>query len=106
MTPATGTVWGGQAVTITGTNLANAIVSIGAQSVVPTTVSADHKHLTFRTPLAAAGLAGVRVSTPLGATAQVLNYTLRQVAGPLGDVPALRVDPARERRPAGRRACG
>jgi hypothetical protein len=74
MSPATGTIWGGQSVTITGTNLANAIVSVGAQSVVPATVTADHKHLTFRTPLGAAGLAGVRVSTPLGASAQVLNY--------------------------------
>jgi hypothetical protein len=74
MTPATGSVRGGQTVTITGTNLANAIVSIGAQSAVPTTVTADHKHLTFRTPIGAAGLAGVRVSTPVGASPQVLNY--------------------------------
>ena len=74
LAPATGSVRGGQTVTVTGTNLANAIVSIGAQSVVPATVTADHKHLTFRTPVGAAGLAGVRVSTPLGASAQVLNY--------------------------------
>ena len=74
MAPATGSVQGGQTVTITGTNLASAIVSIGAQSVVPSTVSADHKHLTFRTPSGGAGLAGVRVSTPLGDTQQVLNY--------------------------------
>jgi hypothetical protein len=74
MTPAAGSVRGGQTVTITGTNLANAIVSIGSQSVVPSAVSADHKHLTFRTPIAAAGLAGVRVSTPLGASTQAPVY--------------------------------
>ena len=38
MAPATGSVQGGKNATITGSNLANAIVSIGAQSVVPSTV--------------------------------------------------------------------
>jgi hypothetical protein len=75
MAPAKGSIYGGQTVTISGTNLANAIVSIGAQSVAAATVTADHKHLTFRTPTGSVGVAGVRVSTPLGASAQVLNYT-------------------------------
>jgi hypothetical protein len=74
MSPATGTIRGGQAVTVTGTNLAGAIVSIGPQSVVPASVTADHKHLTFRTPMGAAGVAGVRVTTPLGSSTALLIY--------------------------------
>jgi len=74
MSPATGTIRGGQAVTVTGTNLAGAIVSIGPQSVVPASVTADHKHLTFRTPTGAAGVAGVRVTTPLGSSTALLIY--------------------------------
>jgi hypothetical protein len=64
--PTTGSAWSGQTVTVTGTNLANGIVSVGAQSVVASTVSSDHKHLTFRAPLGGVGLDAVRVSTPAG----------------------------------------
>ncbi|HEX4015417.1 MAG TPA: C1 family peptidase [Frankiaceae bacterium] len=68
--PAAGSVRGGQTVTITGTNLAGAVVSVGSHSVVASTITADHKHLTFRAPAAAAGLAVVRVSTPSGVSPQ------------------------------------
>jgi hypothetical protein len=72
--PASGSVRGGQTVTITGTNLANAIVSIGGHSVVPLSVTSDHKHLTVRTPSAPAGLDPLRVSTPSGVSAQATTY--------------------------------
>jgi hypothetical protein len=72
--PASGTVRGGQTVTLTGTNLVNAIVSIGGQSVLPLSVTSDHKHLTFRTPAAPAGLDALRVSTPAGVSAQATTY--------------------------------
>jgi hypothetical protein len=68
--PSSGPVRGGQTVTITGTNLANGIVSIGGQSVVAASVTSDHKRLTFRAPAAAAGLDAVRVSTPAGVSSQ------------------------------------
>ncbi len=68
--PATGSVRGGQTVTVTGTNLANSIVSVGAQSVVAASVTPDHKRLTFRAPAAGPGLDAVRVSTPLGVSPQ------------------------------------
>ncbi|HEX4428643.1 MAG TPA: IPT/TIG domain-containing protein [Frankiaceae bacterium] len=68
--PATGSIKGGQTVTIAGTNLANSVVSVGSQSVIATSVTADHKHLTFRAPAAAAGLDVVRVSTPSGVSPQ------------------------------------
>ncbi len=74
MRPAAGSIRGGQTVTITGTNLANGIVSIGARSVVPSAVSADHKHLAFRTPAYAAGVAYVRVATPAGDSRGLPGY--------------------------------
>jgi hypothetical protein len=68
--PAAGSVKGGQTVTISGTNLANSVVSVGSQSVVASTVTSDHKRLTFRAPAAAPGLDAVRVSTPSGVSPQ------------------------------------
>ncbi len=62
---------GGQTVTITGTNLtAGSIVSVGSQSVVASTITTDHKRLTFKAPRAAPGLDVVRVSTPDGVSLQ------------------------------------
>ncbi len=69
--PAAGSVRGGQTVTITGTNLtAGSIVSVGSQSVVASTITTDHKRLTFKAPRAAPGLDVVRVSTPDGVSPQ------------------------------------
>jgi hypothetical protein len=68
--PAAGSAKGGQTVTITGTNLANSVVSVGPASVVASTVTSDRKRLTFRAPMAAPGLVAVRVSTPAGVSPQ------------------------------------
>lgn len=70
VSPAAGSARGGQMVTITGTNLAATIVSVGARSVVAASVSADHRHLSFRAPVAVDGVDAVRVSTPAGVSLQ------------------------------------
>ena len=66
VSPSTGSALGGQIVTVTGTGLQSAIVSISANSMTPLTVSADGKRLTFRAPAGAVGSSALRVSTPNG----------------------------------------
>lgn len=58
---------GGQVVTVTGSGLASAIVSVGASSVPALSVTSDGRHMTFRIPPSfTIGNQTVRVSTPGG----------------------------------------
>ncbi len=66
VSPALGTFRGGQTVTVTGSRLGSSIVSIGARSVSPLTISTDGRRLTFKAPAGIVGAAPLRLSTPLG----------------------------------------
>ncbi len=64
--PAAGSYRGGQIVTVKGSRLRSALVSIGGRTVKPLSVSANGAQLTFRVPAGTAGAAAVRISTPNG----------------------------------------
>ena len=76
--PTSGPDTGGQTVTITGTNFiaGSTSVTIGGNTITAANVTVTAPTtLTFSTPAHVAGLVGVTVTTPGGATTPALDYT-------------------------------
>ncbi len=71
----TGSWRGGETVTVKGTRLGGAVLSVGTRSAAAVTVSADGRTATFRVPAGKAGVTPLRVSTPGGiATTGARSY--------------------------------
>lgn len=60
---------GGQVVTVTGSKLTNAMVTLGAWTFAPLSITSDGRVLRFQVPMGLPGLAALTVSTPGGISA-------------------------------------
>lgn len=89
MSPTQGSTAGGTVVTITGTNLIGAGVTIGGNPATNVIVNAAGTQITATTPPGAAGPATVTVTTPSGTASLVNGFTYLADATSLAATPAL-----------------
>jgi hypothetical protein len=70
-----GSYLGGEVVTVTGSKLFNAIVTLGTSTFSPYAISADGRTLAFAVPKGTAGIAApLRISTPGGTSVKAVTY--------------------------------
>ncbi|MFE1934025.1 IPT/TIG domain-containing protein, partial [Streptomyces sp. NPDC059474] len=89
ISPDQGATTGGTVVTITGTNLTGAGVTIGGNPATNVIVNATGTQITATTPPGAAGPATVTVTTPSGTASLVNGFTYLPDATSLSATPAL-----------------
>ncbi len=70
----TGSFRGGQVVTVTGSRLTSALVTLGMWTFSPMSVSGDGRKLTFSVPMGSVGTAAMRISTPGGISVAPVTY--------------------------------
>jgi hypothetical protein len=74
----TGSRRGGQTLSVSGSRLTGAVLSVGPRSAAASSVTADGRKATFRVPAGAPGVAALRLSTPAGIAvtgAQTYRYS-------------------------------